>query len=321
MTFKEVVELFSLYVDETRVTFQTEQKDQLSGKLVASGAFGFMEIELQFLESCVTWSTTYQITQNSTIKHYFPRPHINFQYLFQQGLTLEIEGLPAQSQKSEQYLILYMPGKPSVIQLNAGTYQLFGISVPHDLFQERWAHHAPDGWIQNNSHHPAIIYHRSLWINPKMQELIKDLKECPYELPLKKTYLDIKSSELIFNSLHNLQNPWFQQKLTQKDQQQMESIRGYLMEHLDDLGSLAAIARHFGINEFKLKKNFKLYYGHTIYGYVYEERMQRAWHLLVNSTKSIREIALSVSYTNLSAFSSAFKRRFGYPPTHLRQKD
>ena len=233
---------------------------------------------------------------------------------------MEIEGLPAQTQSSDQCLIFYIPGKPTVIQLDVGTYQLFGISVLQDLFHKRWADHAPGNWIQSNFHHPAIIYHRSLWINPKMKELIKNLKECPYELPLKKTYLDIKSSELIFNSLHNLQNPWFQQSLTQKDQQQMESVKNYLMEHLDDLGSLSDIARYFGINEFKLKKNFKQYYGQTIYGYVYEERMQHAWHLLVNSSKSIREIALSVSYTNLSAFSSAFKRRFGYPPTYLRQK-
>jgi AraC-like DNA-binding protein len=75
-----------------------------------------------------------------------------------------------------------------------------------------------------------------------------------------------------------------------------------------------------GINDFKLKNGFKQLYGNTVFGLLFEERMQQAKVMLVDPEISIKELSMTVGYKNLSNFTSAFKKRFGYPPSFERKK-
>jgi AraC-like DNA-binding protein len=53
--------------------------------------------------------------------------------------------------------------------------------------------------------------------------------------------------------------------------------------------------------------------------YAGDERMQKARTLLLETSMSISDISIRSGYKNLSNFSAAFKRKFGYPPEALRR--
>ena len=75
-----------------------------------------------------------------------------------------------------------------------------------------------------------------------------------------------------------------------------------------------------GINDFKLKNGFKQLYGTTVFGFLFEERMQQAMIMLTETETAIKEISISIGYKNLPNFTAAFKKRFGYPPSFVRKK-
>jgi len=79
------------------------------------------------------------------------------------------------------------------------------------------------------------------------------------------------------------------------------------------------LARLIGLNEAKLMQDFKQLYGQTIFDFTQNIRMDEAKRLLETTSKSITEIAFDVGYEYSSNFTTAFKRRFGVPPSVARE--
>jgi len=55
--------------------------------------------------------------------------------------------------------------------------------------------------------------------------------------------------------------------------------------------------------------------------YQTEKRMQRAWQMLELGAQSVEQVANSVGYGSLSAFSDRFRKHFGQSPRNIRQND
>ncbi|WP_279582870.1 helix-turn-helix transcriptional regulator [Fodinicola feengrottensis] len=82
--------------------------------------------------------------------------------------------------------------------------------------------------------------------------------------------------------------------------------------------SVADIARETGISHNHLTRLFQEEMGKTVVAYVRERRMERARHLLRETTMSIPAIAASVGIADLQAFNKTCRREFGVPPRQLR---
>jgi len=78
------------------------------------------------------------------------------------------------------------------------------------------------------------------------------------------------------------------------------------------------LARMVNISETKLKNNFKTVYGLPIYQYFQKARMRAAREVLEKHTASIKQVARELGYTNLSNFSTAFRKEFGVLPSELK---
>jgi len=74
------------------------------------------------------------------------------------------------------------------------------------------------------------------------------------------------------------------------------------------------------INEFKLKDGFKYLFGQTVHEFVFNERMQKALHLLTETKMEIKKISDACGYKSYSHFSAAFKRKFGYYASNIKHK-
>jgi transcriptional regulator GlxA family with amidase domain len=63
---------------------------------------------------------------------------------------------------------------------------------------------------------------------------------------------------------------------------------------------------------------FRAETGYTVVGYIRRRRMERARHLLRESTLSIPAIAASVGVADLQAFNKACRRELGDSPRAVR---
>ena len=81
---------------------------------------------------------------------------------------------------------------------------------------------------------------------------------------------------------------------------------------MDDLGD------ELGMSRVQLYRKVKALTGVSPVELLREMRLQRAFHLIQTTTKSISEIAYDVGFNTPSYFSNCFKKQFGKYPTDLR---
>ncbi|UTH75172.1 DNA-binding response regulator [Chromobacterium sp. IIBBL 290-4] len=97
------------------------------------------------------------------------------------------------------------------------------------------------------------------------------------------------------------------------------SARKLLLAALDATPDLAGLAQTVGTNTRRLNQAFRRCAGMTVFDFLREARMKEARRLLVESDLPVQAIAQATGYGNQSNFSTAFKDRFGCPPTSLRR--
>lgn len=91
------------------------------------------------------------------------------------------------------------------------------------------------------------------------------------------------------------------------------SILSYLNAHLREPLSIDAVASHFFLNRYYLMHMFKAQTGYTIGNYVETKRLELARQLVFNGTP-ITEACESSGFSSYSAFSRAYKKKFGISP-------
>lgn len=155
-------------------------------------------------------------------------------------------------------------------------------------------------------------------ITPAMQIALQQMLDCPYQGVMKQMYLESKAIEVLVL--------WFDQvgsddplvcratSPTVVDSDRIYHAKEILLQHLDNPPSLLSLARQVGLNDCTLKRGFKQVFGTTVFGLLRQHRMEKARSLLLENQHPITAIAQAVGYTNLSAFSSAFRKQYGVSP-------
>jgi AraC-like DNA-binding protein len=105
--------------------------------------------------------------------------------------------------------------------------------------------------------------------------------------------------------------------LSKTDRENLLLAREILLNRLESPPSLLELSHLIRMNDFKLKRSFKLYFGKTVYEYIREQRLERAFSLLATGQYNVGQSAFAVGYTNISHFSQAFREKFGMSPKKL----
>lgn len=108
------------------------------------------------------------------------------------------------------------------------------------------------------------------------------------------------------------------QQFSEIDIARFHRAREILSTRFSPPPTIASLARELATNETKLKSGFKALFGHTVFEYGHECRMQHALHLLRDKRIRISTVAESVGYRHQGAFASAFKAHFGIRPKDVR---
>jgi AraC-like DNA-binding protein len=144
---------------------------------------------------------------------------------------------------------------------------------------------------------------------------------CNYPNKVKKLFFESKFLEIVsrmiaYDLLGQEENSW----LGAFETAQIKNIPELLMEHLDSPPSIPELARKLSLNATTMKRGFKKIFGEPIYAHHRNMCLERAAMMLLNTNKSIIEIALEVGYSNSGSFGYAFKQRYGVSPSIYRMK-
>ncbi|MGY8871675.1 MAG: helix-turn-helix domain-containing protein [Pseudomonadales bacterium] len=101
----------------------------------------------------------------------------------------------------------------------------------------------------------------------------------------------------------------------------IEAAISYLDHRFNETISAATLAAVANLSQRQLNELFRRQLGMTPQQYLIEKRMQQAWQLLETTVLSIQQVADSVGYSSLSAFSDRFRKHFGHSPRHFRQSN
>lgn len=101
--------------------------------------------------------------------------------------------------------------------------------------------------------------------------------------------------------------------------EKMRALHDHLMALEGKLPSLEELALRYGMSARWLNDEFAREYGQPIYAFVTDRRLCEAHAALIEGDLPIKAISHRLGYTHVNHFSTAFKRRFGYPPGSLRR--
>lgn len=107
--------------------------------------------------------------------------------------------------------------------------------------------------------------------------------------------------------------------LSSYELQRIKEIPQILMDRPHELPNLLSLSNHLVMNPKKLAKGFKMVYGDTIFSYHRKLSLERASIMLLDTDKSINEIAYDLGYSNPSNFCSAFKKQYRITPLKYRE--
>jgi AraC family transcriptional regulator len=100
---------------------------------------------------------------------------------------------------------------------------------------------------------------------------------------------------------------------------QIARVRAFIDEnlyrtiHAKDLSAVAQRSTsHFS-------RSFKQAFGEPPHAYVVRRRLERACHLMISSSASLREIALGVGFCDQTHLSRLFRQAFGQTPSSWRR--
>ena len=151
-------------------------------------------------------------------------------------------------------------------------------------------------------------------MNSTMTKIIREMMECPYQGSTRMLFLEGKVLELLASQIG--MNKFEKEKhFSSYDIQALHYAREIIEKNFSNEITLKELARVVGINEFKLKKGFKLLFGTPVHAYLITMRMENALNLL-REGHQVSQVCEAVGYRSLSYFVQAFKKRFGHTPMH-----
>ncbi len=109
-------------------------------------------------------------------------------------------------------------------------------------------------------------------------------------------------------------------RLKMKDVELQLKVKEILQNHIFGIApTIETLSKTLNISKSKLKSDFKALFGQTIYQYYLERKMKIAHNLVSNKEGTIAEIGYRLGYSNISQFSSQFKKQFGISPSQVNQ--
>ena len=94
----------------------------------------------------------------------------------------------------------------------------------------------------------------------------------------------------------------------------LKKAKDIIIANMSEPPTLKVLSETIDLSLKKLKEGFKQIYGDTVYGFLFDYKMEVARKLLESGDYNVNEVGLKVGYSTASHFIAAFKKKFGTTP-------
>ncbi len=227
------------------------------------------------------------------------------------------QGSYALDLKEEKALLLYNPQKelPLHLELAPNSWVIsviVSIKKFHALFSSE-ADYIPFLSVENKDKK----YYTESDISPSMAIVLSQLFHYNLHPSIKNLYYKGKGYELLSLYFNRSEDPNAEQCPFLIDEENVMKIRkakDLVIANMAEPPGLQELADQVGLNLKKLKMGFKQIYGDTVYGFLFDYKMDYARKLLDSGSYNVNEVGLKIGYSTGSHFIAAFKKKFATTP-------
>ena len=297
--------------------------DQLSGVLDAyqvpgatsmatSGSFGHVLFQQLQCNGIFIRLQHFIVNRGCTFTMQEDEPMLKLRFHLTNHTQYHIEGLGNLIFYEQGYNLLYIPFQSHRVHFqHAGVYFTVDVNFPtYTLCQKL------PPLVLMNDFQKKVMHQQPAMLAPVNQVASRTLLTHVHQLihagKRFATSLHSRSMTLLSLCLENIsEHPvWAPVTLSMQEAQAIYMARTKMEENLKHEWTLKELTQLTGLNDYKLKTGFQQLYHSSCADYLRDIRMEKAWQLLSGKKFSVSQVAEEVGYTNLSAFSKAFKKYY-----------
>ncbi|MBC7642831.1 MAG: helix-turn-helix transcriptional regulator [Flavobacterium sp.] len=231
-------------------------------------------------------------------------------FIFNQGnYTLDL--------KEEKSLLLYNPQKelPLNLELAPNSWAIsviISIKKFHTLFSTE-ANYIT--FLSDDNKDKK--YYKEDNISPSMAIVLSQLFHYNLNPSIKNLYYKGKGYELLSLYFNRNDDPNAEQcpfLIDEDNVIKIKKAKEIIIANIAEPPSLQELADEIGLTLKKLKMGFKQIYGDTVYGFLFDYKMDYARKLLDSGSYNVNEVGLKIGYSTGSHFIAAFKKKFATTP-------
>ena len=146
---------------------------------------------------------------------------------------------------------------------------------------------------------------------PELYGVFDEFRHIPVDKELSAIFLNAKlyaviDRLMVVNNVQKYENPVSQYCIKAAD---------YIQANYQSHITIDGIAKNLGIDRRYFSRIFTKYIGVSPQKYLVDYRLEKAKYLLMTGEYSVSEVAVSVGYDDIFAFSKIFKKKYGISPS------
>lgn len=283
-----------------------------ASSVAATGAFGHVLLQQIQHNGIYIRLQHFWLNRGCTVVLQEDEPLLKLRFHLNNHIQYHIEGLGNLVFYEQGYNLLYIPFRNSRLHFqHAGTYFSVDIHYPVQMLSQQLP-----PLVLMNDFEKKVLHQQPAMLAPVNQVASRSLLTHVHQLvQASKRFnstLYNRSVSLLTLCLENIsEHPvWEPVTLSMQEAQAVYQARTSMEAELKKDWTLKDLTQLTGLNDYKLKTGFQQLYHSTPADYLRDVRMEKAWQLLSGKRYSVSQVADEVGYTNLSAFSKAFKKYY-----------
>ncbi|WP_437395936.1 helix-turn-helix transcriptional regulator [Flagellimonas lutimaris] len=160
-------------------------------------------------------------------------------------------------------------------------------------------------------------YYSQEMVSPATAVVLSQVMNFNLHPSIKKLYLKGKVYELISLYFNKTEDADLEQCPYLADEDNVRRIRmakEIMISRMAEPPTLAELSKEVGLSLKKLKEGFKQIYGDSVFGFLFDYKMEYARKMLETGKHNVNEVGLKVGYSTASHFIASFKKKFGTTP-------
>ena len=256
--------------------------------------------------------------QTRKITRTVDRTNIQFHFCLKgSGKFIFNDGRYALEVAEEQSLLLYntQADLPMNLELYPKSWLLsivMSIRKFHSLFSKE-----ADFIHFLNAENRDKKYYAQEGISPAIAVILSQLMNYNLHSSIKSLYMRAKVYELMSLYFNRSEDYDMEQCPFLVDEDNVRRIRKakeIIIARMAEPPSLRELSAEIGLSLKKLKAGFKQVYGDSVYGFLFDYKMEYARKMLESNQYNVNEVGLKVGYSTASHFIAAFKKKYGTTP-------